>query len=108
MTKELLPLYPGARPCVRSGYCCKKAPCGYGTWDAGKTQCAYLQKDADGRYECGIIDKIVGSPGWQISPAFGAGCCSPLNSDRLGILARGTDRGHGGAAEGHDAEHAVG
>ena len=31
-----------ARPCVRSGYCCKQAPCPFGEWDRDKNQCKYL------------------------------------------------------------------
>ncbi len=80
--KKSLPLYPGAKPCVRSGYCCKQAPCAFGKWSELKHQCEHLQKDEEGRYECAIYDEIVDKPGWEFNPAFGAGCCSPLNSDR--------------------------
>lgn len=73
-------------PCVRSGYCCKKAPCGFGDWNAEKTQCKHLETGTDGRYQCGIAAEIVKDPTWVFSPAFGAGCCSPMNSDRQGII----------------------
>ncbi len=91
-TVSLLPLYEGARECVRSGYCCKQAPCPFGTWNEEKHQCTHLVKGEDGRYECGIIEEIVTKPGWQFSPAFGAGCCSPMNTDRQKILRDRHDR----------------
>jgi hypothetical protein len=82
-----LPLYPGARPCVRSGFCCKQAPCGFGKWNDAKTQCAHLEHGTDGRYVCAIVDDIMKDPTWVVSPAFGAGCCSPMNLDRRQIIA---------------------
>lgn len=87
MTKTL-PLYEGARMCVRSGFCCKQAPCPFGTWSEEKHQCIHLQ--FNGKYECGIFDEIVNrsQKEWEIAPAFGAGCCSPLNSDRQAIIRR--------------------
>ena len=75
-----------AKMCVRSGFCCKQAPCGFGEWDAAKKQCKHLGQDDDGRYQCNIADQIVKDPTWVFSPAFGAGCCSPLNSDRQRII----------------------
>ena len=75
-----------AKMCVRSGFCCKQAPCGFGEWNEDETQCKHLKTGADGRYQCGIADEIVKDPTWVISPAFGAGCCSPLNSDRMRII----------------------
>lgn len=90
---KTLPLYidDRGRPasqCIRSGYCCKQAPCGFGVWDADKHQCKHLQQDQAGQYECGIACEIVTQPGWELSPAFGSGCCSPLNGDRAIILRR--------------------
>lgn len=81
------------RPCVRSGHCCKQGPCAFGTWDADKKQCAHLlveREIAPGVeiHACAIHEKIVGQPGAEISPAFGAGCCQPLFNDaRNRILA---------------------
>lgn len=69
-------------PCVRSGFCCKQAPCPFGKWNQAETQCAHLVGDRIGRYACGIHDEILGQPGADDCPAFGAGCCSPLNTDR--------------------------
>jgi len=72
-------------PCLRSGFCCKQAPCPFGKWNEAKTQCEYLVGDEPGGYECGIYDEIVQQPGAELVPAFGAGCCSNLNSDRIGL-----------------------
>ncbi len=88
-----LPLYPGAVPCVHSGFCCKRRPCSFGeSVSAADAACKHLvevQQD-DGkqpRYFCGIYDHITSQKGWEIEPAFGAGCCSPLfNRDRARIL----------------------
>lgn len=42
---------------------------------------------------CSIAHEIMGQPGWEIAPAFGAGCCSSLNSDRLAIIRDNVARG---------------
>jgi hypothetical protein len=68
--------------CVRSGYCCKQAPCPFGKWDNEKHQCVHLEGEGIGLYSCGIYEEILGQPGADLCPAFGAGCCSPFNSDR--------------------------
>lgn len=69
--------------CVRSGYCCKAAPCPFGKWNPERTQCAHLVGEGPGHYACGIYDEIVGQEASaEFGPAFGAGCCSPLNTDR--------------------------
>lgn len=79
-----LPLYPGAKPCINSGYCCKQMPCQFGEATSEKDRaCKFLEPADGGKFVCGIYEEIIGSPGWKNSPAFGAGCCSPLNSDRL-------------------------
>lgn len=89
----MLPLYPGAEPCVGSGFCCKKGPCAYGeSIGPDNPRCKHLQEvpQDDGlhpRYTCGIYDEIVKQPFWEHNPAFGAGCCSSLfNPDRAAIL----------------------
>lgn len=80
------------RQCVRSGFCCKQAPCAFGEWDAVKRQCRHLEIDreiAPGvvTHRCGIYAEISGKPGAEISPAFGAGCCSPMfNENRSAII----------------------
>ena len=73
------------RMCLRSGYCCKQAPCPYGKWDESKHQCVYLEGDRPGEYRCGIHSQIVQDPRSRISPAFGAGCSSSLNEDRQNL-----------------------
>ena len=73
--------------CVRSGYCCKQAPCPFGKWDKAVNQCAYLEGDTPGNYSCGIYDEISSHPDAAFSPAFGAGCSSTLNTDRVLLLA---------------------
>jgi hypothetical protein len=75
--------------CVRSGYCCKKAPCPFG--EAGPDgACIFLKEDGHigqhTTYRCERYDFILTQPGAELSPAFGAGCCSPLNSDHVGIM----------------------
>ena len=75
-------VYLMAGPCVLSGFCCKQAPCPFGEWNQAETQCQHLEGDRPGRYSCGIHDQIIGQPGAEFIPAFGGGCCSPLNSDR--------------------------
>jgi hypothetical protein len=77
--------------CVRSGYCCRQAICPFGEWDTGLQRCKYLAGSIPGRFSCDRYDEIVaGAPGngADLSPAFGAGCCSPLNSDRIALVQR--------------------
>ncbi len=77
-------------PCVRSGYCCNERPCPFGRSDetrpGHKQPCVYLEGDGPGAYKCGIADWILTQPQWELSPAFGAGCCSTMNSDRRDVL----------------------
>lgn len=79
-----LPLYPGAKPCQRSGWCCEQGPCPFGTWDAEHKRCAELVYDGNGLASCRRYDEILAMPEarWFMAPAFGAGCCSPLNPKR--------------------------
>lgn len=75
--------------CVRSGYCCKQAPCAFGVWDSSAGQCKFLEGGVAGKYLCGIYDWIMSLPAERmasVNPAFGHGCCSSLNSDRLNVL----------------------
>lgn len=84
--------YAERRPCVGSGFCCKQAPCGYGEAAPGSRACIHLvpwEGDDLGapRYRCGRYEFIRTQPGAEWSPAFGAGCSSPLfNRDRDRIL----------------------
>lgn len=66
------------KACVRSGACCRQAPCGFGKWNADKTQCEYLVGERPGEYSCGINDEIIKDPTSVDSPAFGSGCCQAL------------------------------
>lgn len=72
-------------PCLRSGFCCKQGVCPFGRWDAAKKQCAFLEGDRPGSYQCGKYAEIIAHPESEFSPAFGAGCCSSMNADRLKI-----------------------
>lgn len=82
----MLPLYENAQPCVGSGYCCQKCPCPFGeSIGPANPACRHLQGVSvpDGctpRYTCGIYHEIIKSPGWELAPAFGAGCCSTLGN----------------------------
>jgi hypothetical protein len=85
-------LRPYSRPCVGSGFCCKQAPCGFGKAAPGSPQCVYLERweqtDTETpRYRCGKYEEIQKDPTAWFSPAFGAGCTSPLgNTAREQIL----------------------
>lgn len=69
---EPLPLYPGARPCIKCGFCCKQGVCSFGEWDQEKHQCCFLTKDN----LCERYQFILETGDLQnMSPAFGAGCC---------------------------------
>lgn len=67
-------------PCVKSGFCCTKAPCGYGEWNEDKSACKHLLPPNDlGQRDCARYEWIKANvPGWQYYPAFGAGCGSTL------------------------------
>lgn len=95
---EPLPLYAGARPCVGSGFCCKKRPCSWGKWNETRTQCEYLTEVVETRQQvrhtCGIAKQILDEHGWQVEPAFGAGCCAALgNTAREAIIAENLSLG---------------
>ena len=83
-----LPLYPGSRPCVQCGYCCKVRSCGCAEYDINKGQCSALVDNGDGTYGCGIFKEITDKPisQWEMCPAFGAGCCCVFNSDRKKLI----------------------
>lgn len=70
-----------ASPCVRSGFCCKKAICGYGEANE-EGGCKYLLTKYKGEgyefFECGRHDWIIQQPGAENMPAFGAGCCMAM------------------------------
>lgn len=72
------------KPCMKSGFCCTKSPCGYGEWNENKTACKYLGEPNDlGQRDCLRYEWIIQNvpePIRQFSPAFGAGCCMPLGN----------------------------
>lgn len=70
-------------PCVRCGYCCKKATCVAGQhFGADLLGCKFLVGDAPGNYSCQLVEWHPELAGVR-DLAIGAGCCSTLNSDRL-------------------------
>ena len=70
------------RKCLRSGFCCRQSSCGYAEYDYEKKQCSALVNNKDGTSGCGIYDEIIKDPMSVHCPAFGSGCCSPINRDR--------------------------
>lgn len=79
---EILKLNKKYPQCVHSGYCCKKSPCAFGEMNKEWTRCIYLNPEN----KCDRHDWILQQPLSKWNPAFGAGCCSPMNSDRMEIL----------------------
>lgn len=71
------------KPCVKSGFCCTKSPCGYGEWNEEKSACKYLDKPNNlGQKICLRYDWIKENAiNWEVYPAFGGGCCMPLFND---------------------------
>jgi hypothetical protein len=77
------------KPCMKSGFCCTMALCGYGEWNETGTQCKYLQPPNEiGQRNCGRYDWIMkNAPAPEFYPAFGAGCCAPMfNTMRDNII----------------------
>ena len=91
-----LAAYAERHPCVRSGYCCNLRPCPYGeVRSQDDPGCRYLEVEGEIApgvkvHRCGRYDWImqnVPEADWKVSPAFGAGCSSPLfNTARDAIL----------------------
>jgi len=75
-------MIPDNGQCCFCGYCCRQGVCPFGNWDEEKKQCAHLTEDN----KCAIYDEIKNKPGAEFAPAFGAGCCCSLNSERLAII----------------------
>ena len=88
LASGVLELWPGASPCVQCGHCCRTTCCGYGTWDPVANRCTDLVDKPDGTYDCGKFLEIINGTdeSWRIAPAFGAGCCSSMNSARQAIM----------------------
>ena len=71
---------PNPRPCVGCGYCCKTVPCQYAILHLGVRlgeECPALYHD-DERWRCEAAE----DPLLVAAVGIGAGCCSPMNSDR--------------------------
>ena len=86
-------LYPGAKPCVGCGFCCRKTPCGAALRVHGPvTKCPSL-KYREGRYFCALCE-LPGDlgKGYRDELSVGAGCCCSLfNQDRENIPPPETD-----------------
>lgn len=80
-------------PCVRSGFCCKQAPCSAGEVTSETDQaCKFLEVDREVQgvliYRCGKHEEITARPGYGMLPMFGSGCSSTLfNEGRQRVLA---------------------
>ncbi len=77
--------------CVRCGECCKVRTCGFDEYDHVLKQCKSLQvfKQTEHYtlYQCGKYDEIKRTPGNDVCPAFGYGCCRTLfNETRERII----------------------
>lgn len=76
------------RECYRSGFCCTKAPCPYGeSVSETEPRCKHLVVESEPAggvvlHACAIKDEIDKDPDSVWSPAFGAGCCSPLFNEQ--------------------------
>lgn len=68
------------KPCVKSGFCCTKTPCGYGEWNDDRSHCKFLAPANElGQKLCLKYDWIKENvPTWKMYPAFGGGCCMPM------------------------------
>jgi hypothetical protein len=78
------------RPCMKSGFCCMTAPCGYGEWDPERKQCKFLGDENElGQRDCGRYEFIMDNVPPQIrdfSPAFGFGCCMAIGNLRRNAI----------------------
>ena len=77
-------------PCIRSGFCCLQAPCGFGeaTSDSDNS-CKFLGGKEAGEHFCMKYDEIMSAPPERqahISPAFDSGCGSALNPRRQALI----------------------
>jgi hypothetical protein len=63
------------RNCIGCGFCCRKAPCVYGTCDPGQ-DCKHLFWDGQ-RWRCHLIAM---SPLYADSLYAGDGCCCGMNT----------------------------
>lgn len=75
------------RSCLNSGWCCRKSLCDFGEWNHEQSCCRYLVPSLNepDRFLCDKYEEISVYPSAKDNPAFGYGCCSPINSDREAI-----------------------
>lgn len=65
-------------PCVGCGYCCRKVQCGWSLREYGElVTCPELVQE-QAVWRC----KAANNPELAAAVGIGAGCCSPMNSDR--------------------------
>ncbi len=79
------------RRCLKSGFCCTKAPCAYSEFNEQKTACKYLSEPNEiSQKICNRYEWIKANvPNWESYPAFGGGCCMPMgNTAREEILVK--------------------
>jgi len=70
-------------PCLKCGYCCKKATCAIGiSYGADPTNCMFLLGDKPGGYHCWLVDADI-HPTIRTDLAIGDGCCEPLASRNI-------------------------
>jgi len=91
---EKMPESPGEidghpiSPCVRSGYCCKKATCTVGLAHGADPHgsCEFLRGDEPGDHSCGLLDDGIIS---KEHIHAGEGCCASLcNTARDKVIER--------------------
>jgi hypothetical protein len=73
-----------ALPCLRCGYCCRKAPCLAAKRGSVRPleACPHLRGERPGQYACGLYLEGKYSAEYL---CIGAGCSSSLNSDRRAL-----------------------
>jgi len=74
-----------AKPCVRSGFCCKVATCAAGVaHGAPQRGCTFLSGERPGEYACELVKR---KPELTEPMAIGEGCGSTMfNSARNQVL----------------------
>lgn len=65
-------------PCVGCGYCCRKAQCGWSVFQHGFVDPCPELYPVGSQWRC----KAANNPELAEAVGIGAGCCSPMNSDR--------------------------
>lgn len=80
------------KPCMKSGFCCATAPCGYGERKSTTdNSCKFLATPNDlGQRDCLRYEWIIANvPDYKFYPGFGTGCCMPMfNEIRQDIITK--------------------